>query len=61
MIDPVIMPVPAKHYGDIAAKQKVEIQVRQDGLVIWINVDSICVARIITNGFLPIKIEDNRK
>ena len=52
---------PAKHFGDITAKQGVQIQVRQDGLVIWINVDGICVSRIITNGFIPIEIEDNRK
>lgn len=46
---------------DHAAKAGVEIIIRQDGLVIWINVDGICVSRVITNGFIPITVEDNRK
>lgn len=48
-------------FGDVAAKQGVEIRVKQDGLVIWLNVDGVCVCRIITNGFVPIMIEDERK
>lgn len=47
--------------NDVIAKVGVEIVVRQDGLVIWVNVDGICVSRIITNGFLPITIDDSRK
>lgn len=43
------------------AKHGVQIQIRHDGLVCWINVDGICVSRIITNGFIPISIEDDRK
>ena len=49
------------HPNDIVAKAGVEIVVRHDGLVIWINVDGICTQRIITNGFVDIQIFDNRK
>jgi len=52
---------PLKYLGDTSAREGVEIIIRQDGLVIWINVDGICTARIITNGMVPIEIEDNRK
>ena len=45
---------------DTIAKQGVQIQIRHDGLVIWINVDGICIGRIIMNGFIPIEIEDDR-
>ena len=48
-------------FSDMAARHGVEITIRQDGLVLWLNVDGICRARIITNGFIPITIEDNRK
>lgn len=47
--------------GDIVAKSGVEIIVRHDGLVIWINCDGVCTQRIITNGFVDIKVEDCRK
>ena len=47
--------------SDVVARAGVEIIVRQDGLVIWINVDGICTQRIITNGFIPISIDDSRK
>lgn len=51
-----------KYFGDICARNGVEIDIRQDGLVIWINVDTICVARILTNGVtVPITVTDNRK
>lgn len=47
---------------NIAAHAGVQIQIRQDGLVVWVNVDGICIARIITDGItVPIEIEDNRK
>lgn len=53
---------PVKYFGDVCAKQGVEIDIRQDGLVIWINVDGLCVARILTNGVtVPINVTDNRK
>lgn len=31
---------------DITEPQNVEIQIRNDGKVIWVNVDGICVLRI---------------
>jgi len=47
---------------DIFPKAGVQIQIQQDGLVIWVNVDGICVLRILNNGLtIPIEIEDNRK
>lgn len=49
-------------FNDIAAKHGVEFIVRHDGLVMWLNVDGICVARIIGNGItVPITIKDDRK
>ena len=50
-----------RYLGDIAAKHGVEINVRHDGLMIWVNVDGICAARIATNGFVPIEFKDDRK
>jgi len=50
-----------RYLGDIAAKHGVEINVRHDGLMIWINVDGICAARIATNEFIPITMADDRK
>jgi hypothetical protein len=47
--------------NDVVAEHGVEIVVRHDGLVIWVNVDGICAQRIITNGFVDIKIDDCRK
>lgn len=52
--------LPLNYSNDVIAKHDVQIQVRHDGLVVWINVDGICVNRIITNGFVPIEIEDDR-
>lgn len=49
-------------FNDVVAKAGVEIVIRHDGLVTWINVDGICRMRIIGNGLtVPITIEDNRK
>ncbi len=48
-------------FVDIAAFEGVELTIREDGLVLWVNVDDICIARIVTNGFVPITIEDKRK
>lgn len=49
------------NFNDIHAKAGVQIQIRHDGLVVWVNVDGICVARILTDGLtVPIEIEDNR-
>lgn len=53
---------PIKYLGDICAREGVEIDIRQDGLVIWINCDGVCIARILTNGVtVPITVTDNRK
>lgn len=53
---------PIKYLGDVSAKHGVEIDIRQDGLIVWINVDGICIARILTNGVtVPITVTDNRK
>jgi len=49
-----------RYLGDTAAKAGVEINVRHDGLMIWINIDGICAARIATNGFIPIEFKDDR-
>jgi hypothetical protein len=46
---------------DLAAKEGVQIQIQRDGLVIWINIDGVCVLRIMANGTIPIEVEDNRK
>jgi hypothetical protein len=47
---------------DIFPKHGVQIQIQQDGLVIWVNIDGVCVLRILNNGLtIPIEIEDNRK
>lgn len=48
-------------FQDLAARHEVEIVIRHDSLVIWINVDGICRARIVTNGItVPITVEDGR-
>lgn len=58
---PLAPSVRIPNFCDVAAKEGVQIEVRHDGLVTWINVDGICIARIISNGFVPIEIEDKRK
>ena len=45
---------------DVAAKQGVQIQIQKDGLIVWINVDGICIARIMLMPSAEIEIEDNR-
>lgn len=52
---------PNKYLGDVAARNNVGIDIRQDGLVIWVHIDGICAARILTNGMIPIEVTDNRK
>ena len=47
---------------DVFPQHIVEIQIQQDGLVLWVNVDGVCVLRILNNGLtIPIKILDDRK
>lgn len=41
-----------------APKFPVEILIREDGKVLWINVDGVCVLRICQ--IQEIKLEDNR-
>ena len=47
------------HLKDIEAPNGVEISIRDDGKVIWINVEDRCELRI--NDVGPITIEDKRK
>jgi len=47
---------------DISPQHGVQIQIQQDGLVCWINVDGVCVMRILNNGMtIPLEILDERK
>ena len=46
---------------DVSAKQGVQIQIQEDGLVVWVNIDGICIARIMLMPSAEIEIEDNRK
>lgn len=46
-------------HGDFTAKKNVEIVIGETGLVTWICVDNICIARLLTND-KPIVITDNR-
>lgn len=46
---------------DVAAKEGVQIQIQEDGLVVWINCDGVCIARIMLMPHAEIEIEDNRK
>lgn len=49
-------------FQDTIAQHGIEISIREDGLVTWINVDGACRMRIISNGLtVPITIEDKRK
>lgn len=46
---------------DLAAKEGVQIQIQKDGLVVWVNIDGICVLRVMVTPAAVIKIEDGRK
>jgi len=47
---------------DVFPKHGVQIQIQQNGLVIWVNVDGVCVLRILNNGLtIPVEILDERK
>lgn len=50
-----------KQFGDVYAKQGVQIEVRQDGGTVWINVDGVCALRIFNPDEKLIEIEDKRK
>jgi hypothetical protein len=43
---------------DIPAAKGVQIQVREDGKVVWVNVDGLCVLRC--NNIEVLDVEDNR-
>lgn len=53
---------PIKQYPDIIPKVGVQIKIRHDGGVVWINVDGICVMRLFPSspGSMPLTIEDER-
>lgn len=46
---------------DVAAKEGVQIQIQKDGLVVWVNIDGICVLRVMVTPAAIIEIEDGRK
>lgn len=46
---------------DLAAKEGVQIQIQKDGLVLWVNIDGVCVTRVMVLPSAEIEIEDNRK
>lgn len=45
---------------NITAKQGIQVDIHQDGLVVWLNVDGVCAARIMSSGFIPIEVVDRR-
>ena len=46
---------------DVSAKEGVQIQVEGDGLVVWVNIDGVCVLRVMIAPSAIIEIEDNRR
>ncbi len=46
---------------DISVKEGVQIQIQKDGLVLWVNCDGVCIARVMVPPQATIEIEDNRK
>lgn len=46
---------------DISAKQGVQIQIQSDGLVVWLNIDGVCITRVMLMPNAIIEVEDNRK
>lgn len=46
---------------DVTAKEGVQIQIQKDDLVVWLNVDGVCVARVMMLPSAEIIIEDDRK
>lgn len=45
----------------VVAKENVKINITNAGLVTWIEVDGKIIARIVSNGFIPIDIQDKRE
>lgn len=46
-------------FNDAAASHHVEVIIRRDGAVMWVNVDGICVCRVYCD-LAPILIKDSR-
>ena len=46
---------------DITKPKFVEIEIRKDGQVVWINIDGICQLRVCRIGKDRLVIKDNRK
>lgn len=44
---------------DVSGPELVQIQIRQDGKVVWVNVDGLCLLRLCMISKL--EIEDRRK
>lgn len=49
----------SQHLMDISEPEVVEIQIRADGKVVWVNVDSVC--RFRACRVKKIEIKDERK
>lgn len=47
--------------NDYFVNEGIQIQIQENGKVIWINVDGVCVIRLINSNNKMIEIEDNRK
>jgi hypothetical protein len=41
------------------ANHGVQIQIKEDGSIVWVNVDGVCIARIVCASKL-VEVEDNR-
>lgn len=46
---------------DVSAEHGVQVQIQSDGLVVWLNIDGICVTRVMVLPNATIEIEDNRE
>lgn len=46
--------------GDVIAKHGASISIRRDGRFAWINVDDVCVLRILVPDHAPVIEIDNR-
>ena len=52
---------PPYNAQDVSVNHGVQIQVRPDGRIIWINVDGICTLRLILADNATIEVEDKRE
>lgn len=51
---------PPLHQSDVYATAGIQIEIRQDGETVWINVDGVCALRIFNPDEKFIEIKDNR-